>query len=51
MKNQTIKTLVTYSLPNGKVNSKEITKGILLLEFLKQLKDNKCKVISQETIK
>jgi hypothetical protein len=45
MKDLFTTTIVTYSLPNGKVKSKEISR-LLLEEFLIQLKENKCKLIS-----
>ena len=45
-----MKTLITYKLPSGKVNSKEVDK-VLVREFLIQLKKNKCEVLSKEAIK
>lgn len=48
MKNTT-RTKVTYSLPNGEVKFKFIHYG-LLMEFYIQLRNNKCKVISQERV-
>jgi len=40
---------IVYKLPSGKVNSKKVL-GELYKEFLIQLKENKCEVISIEII-